>query len=156
MTIEIIDDVLTDIDNYVSEVLNSKFFDITIGEQTFKGIQPRDNDRFQRFIESKFTEYNVAFNFIRQSPYNQEEPNFIHSDEMMGDLTVLFYLNICTPIKNGTIIYDNDMSKMCTVKSKYNRCLIFPSYMLHSRSIFDNFGIRNAARLVQVLFLKEK
>lgn len=156
MTIEIIDDVLTDIDDYVSDILNKECSDITIGEQTFKGIQFRINDRFQRFIESKFTEYNVCYNFIRQSPLNQEEPNFIHSDEMMGDLTVLFYLNKCAPIKDGTIIYDNDMSKMCTVKSKYNRCLIFPSHMLHSRSIFDNFGIRNAARLVQVLFLKEK
>jgi len=30
MTIEIIDDVLIDIDDYVSEVLDGQFFDITI------------------------------------------------------------------------------------------------------------------------------
>ena len=156
MTIDIIDDVLIDIDDYVSEVLDGQFFDITINEQTFRGIQPRENDRFQKFIESKFTEYNVDFNFIRQSPYNQEEPNFIHSDEMMGDLTVLLYLNKHSPIKDGTVVYDDDKVNICTVKSKYNRCFIFPSHMLHSRTLFHNFGIRDASRLVQVIFLKEK
>jgi hypothetical protein len=156
MTIDIIDDVLIDIDSYVSEVLDGEFLDLTFGEQTFKCIQPRGKDEFQRFIESKFTEYDVNFNFIRQSPLNQFEPNFIHSDEMMGDLTVLLYLNKCSPMKDGTIIYDNDKAKICTVRSRYNRCFIFPSHMLHSRSIFNNFGIRDAARLVQVIFLKEK
>jgi hypothetical protein len=156
MTIEIIDDVLIDIDDYVSEVLSNQFIDIQFGEQIFRGIHPRCNDRFQRFIESKFTEYDVAFNFVRQSPLNQEEPNYIHSDEMMGDLTVLLYLNKCTPDNDGTILYDNDESVMCSVKSKYNRCFIFPSHILHSRSLFNNFGIRDAARLVQVIFLKQK
>lgn len=156
MTIEIIDDVIIDIDDYVSEILNNGFVDITIGEQTFKGIQPRYNDSFQRFIESKFTEYDVALNFVRQSPLNQPEPNYIHSDEMMGDLTVLLYLNKCTPKDDGTILYDNNESIMCSVKSKYNRCFIFPSNILHSRSLFNNFGVDDAARLVQVIFLKQK
>ena len=141
MTIEIIDDVLIDIDDYVFEVLGNQFLDVQAGEQVFKGIHPRNNDKFQRFIESKFTEYNVAFNFIRRSPLNQPEPNYIHSDEMMGDLTVLLYLNKCTPKDDGTILYNNDESVMCTVKSKYNRCVIFPSHVLHSRSLFNNFGI---------------
>jgi len=156
MTLEIIDDVLIDIDDYVFDILSNEFIDITIGEQTFKGIQPRYNDSFQRFIESKFTEYDVVYNFIRKSPLNQTEPNFIHSDEMMGDLTVLFYLNKCTPKDDGTILYNDDESLMCTIKSKQNRCFIFPSHILHSRSLFNNFGVNKAARLVQVIFLKQK
>lgn len=156
MTIDIIDDVIIDIDDYVFEVLSNGFLDIEVGEQTFKGIQPRCNDAFQRFIESKYSEYEVAFNFIRQSPLNQPEPNFIHSDEMMGDLTVLLYLNRCTPKDDGTILYDDDESVICSVKSKYNRCFIFPSHILHSRSLFNNFGVNKSARLVQVIFLKQK
>jgi len=38
------------------------------------------------------------YNFIRQSPFRQEEPNFIHTDEMMGDITCILYLNQFHPV----------------------------------------------------------
>ena len=152
MTIEIIDNVIIDIDRYVSEILDNGFVDITIGEQTFKGIQPRYNDSFQRFIESRFTEYDTALNFIRQSPLNQAEPNYIHSDEMMGDLTVLLYLNKCTPKEDGTILYDNDDSHNpdCAASPhrlpfqpmmpvKYHRTIFGPDFPLSSRPISPDY-----------------
>ena len=156
MKIEITDDVIVDVDDYVSEALSLEFSDVTYDGQLYKGMQPRNNDQFQKFMESNYPDYNVAWNFIRRSPIHQEEPNFIHSDDVMGDLTALLYLNKHAPDNDGTTIYSNDEKPMCVVKSSYNRCLVFPAYMLHARNLFDNFGEGDKARLVQVIFLKQK
>ena len=82
-------------------------------ETLFKGIQPRPIDEVQYKIEEAYPDYDVSFNFIRQSPLNQEEPNFIHSDEMM--IKVLLYLNKVD--EDGTTLYKfNKVSElpMCT------------------------------------------
>ena len=89
----IIDEVLVDPKGYVKEVLSNPFVDVSDGVNVFKGIQPRSNDEFEKKVLKMFDGYEVAFNFIRQSPYLQEEPNYLHSDEMMGDVTILLYLN---------------------------------------------------------------
>lgn len=75
---------------------------------------------------------------------------------MMGDLTAILYLNDEAPDSDGTTIYDKDDDKICTFFSKFNRLVIFDSYLKHSRNIYENFGDGESARLIQVVFLKEK
>jgi hypothetical protein len=99
--------------------------------------------------------YAVTFNFIRKSPQGQEEPNFIHTDDMMGDITAILYLSKEHPKEDGTTIYDDQGERSCVFYSKYNRMIIFDSELAHSRNIFDNFGDDKSARLVQVVFLKK-
>ena len=157
MNFLVFDDVLRNPKDYVSEILKGSFDNVSDGINTFKGIQPRpDDDEFCKFIKIFFPEYKINFNFIRKSPLNQPEPNFIHSDEMMGEITVILYLNEVHPNEDGTTIYDDSNKPICRVYAKFNRMLAFDSDMLHSRNIFENFGEGDEARLIQVLFLKEQ
>jgi len=149
------DNVIKNPDTYVERILKNDFYDIQIGEQLFKGIQQRPyDDEFARFATQYFPEFVVVYNFVRKSPMGQEEPNFIHSDEMMGDVTLILYLNKQHPKEDGTTIYEEDGSIAMTTYSKYNRVFGFESNMPHSRNIYQNFGQGDSSRLIQVIFLK--
>ena len=151
------DNIIKDPLSYVSDIHLHGFQDVADGEYTFKNIQPRDkNDEFAKYVTELFSGYKVDLNFVRKSPLNQEEPNFVHTDEMMGDITCLLYLNEQAPEDDGTTIYDEDKKPLLTMYSKFNRMIAFNSDAPHSRNIFDNFGEAQTARLVQVIFLKAK
>jgi hypothetical protein len=151
------DNVLSDPDAYVKEIYCGEFIDVPDGDKTFKNIQPRKDDEFSKVVMEYFgSKFDIAYNFVRMSPYGQEEPNYIHSDEMMGDLTVILYLSKEHPDNDGTTMYDSEEKPSCVVYSKYNRMLSFTSHVRHSRNIFDNFGEGQSSRLIQVIFLKRK
>jgi hypothetical protein len=151
------DNILKNPLSYVSDIHLHQFQDISDGIHVFKNIQPRDtNDEFAQYCCKLFSGYKVDLNFIRKSPLNQEEPNFIHTDEMMGDITCLLYLNEQAPEDDGTTIYDEDKKPLLTMYSKFNRMIAFDSNAPHSRNLFKNFGEGQTARLVQVIFLKLK
>jgi hypothetical protein len=151
------DDVLKEPKNYVSDIYYHGFQDVEDGLNVFQNIQLRDsNDDFAKFVSQLFPDYEVRFNFVRRSPLNQSEPNFIHTDEMMGDITCILYLNELSPVEDGTTIYDEDKNPLVVVYSKFNRMVAFNSDVFHSRNIFENFGHEQSARLIQVIFLKEK
>ncbi len=151
------DDILKDPVAYVDDIHKHGFQDFYDGHNVFKNIQPRDNnDEFAQYVSELFNAYKVEFNFVRKSPLNQNEPNFIHTDEMMGDITCILYLNEQEPDNNGTTIYDEDKNPIFIMYSKFNRMVAFTSNAPHSRNLFDNFGEGETARLVQVIFLKAK
>jgi hypothetical protein len=151
------DNIIKDPISYVSDIHLHGFQDVADGDNVFKNIQQRDaNDEFAVYCRELFNGYKVAFNFVRKSPEGQKEPNFIHTDEMMGDLTCILYLNEESPNADGTTIYDNDEKPIFTIYSKFNRMIAFSSVLPHSRNIFENFGQGEDARLVQVIFLKAK
>lgn len=155
----VVDDFIENPHLYLSNVLSGEFTDITVGDQTFKNIMPLPNDDvFCKNLISMLEEnkYEVAYNFIRRSPLNQDEPNFIHTDDMMGSVTAILYLSVDHPDDDGTTLYDDDYKKMATFYSKFNRALLFDSRIPHSRNIFQNFGDGDTARLIQVAFLKIK
>ena len=156
MNFIILDDVLLDPDQYVKDIYDNEFVDIYDGQNTFKNIQPRDyTDEFaESILKVLGRRYEVKWNFVRRSPANQDEPNFIHTDEMMGDLTAILYLSKEHPEEDGTTIYNKNKTKCCTFYSRYNRAVVFESKLPHSRNIFENFGEGASARLVQVAFLK--
>jgi hypothetical protein len=143
--------------SYVEDIHLHGFQDVADGEYTFRNIQPRDsNDEFALYVTNLFSDYKIDLNFIRKSPLNQEEPNFVHTDEMMGDITCLLYLNEQAPEDDGTTIYDEDKKPLLTMYSKFNRMIAFNSDAPHSRNLFHNFGEAQTARLVQIIFLKAK
>jgi len=158
MNLMVSDNVLQNPHEYVSDILKNEFVDIYDGVNTFQNIQPRDHsDEFtQMVIDFIGSNYEVSWNFIRKSPKGQKEPNFIHTDEMMGDITAILYLSRQHPEEDGTTIYGEDGKPSCVIYSKFNRMLIFDSKLPHSRNIFENFGQDDSSRLVQVVFLKEK
>jgi hypothetical protein len=157
MNLHLVDDVLKEPRAYVKDIFKYGFQDVSDGVNTFKGIQPRDHgDEFALFATSYFPGYQIAWNFIRQSPFGQLEPNYIHTDEMMGDITCILYLNEYTPNADGTTMYDADGVVSCVVSSKFNRMIAFDAAIPHSRNILENFGEGEGARLIQVVFLKQK
>jgi hypothetical protein len=149
------DNIIKDPKAYVSDIHLHSFQDVADGDNIFKNIQPRNNnDEFAKYVTNFFIGYKVNFNFVRKSELNQKEPNFIHTDEMMGDITCLLYLNEQAPEDDGTTIYDKNNEPLLTMYSKFNRMIAFSSDAPHSRNIFDNFGKAKTARLVQIIFLK--
>jgi hypothetical protein len=157
MNIISFDNIIKDPKEYVKEIIKYGFQDIADGENVFKNIQPRDsNDEFAQYVRDIFPDYKVTWNFVRKSPINQQEPNFIHSDDMMGDITVILYLNEEPPNEDGTTIYDDEHKVLCKFHSKFNRMMAFDAVAPHSRNIFENFGTDESSRLVQVIFLKQK
>jgi hypothetical protein len=157
MNLLVVENVLKYPNEYVSDIHLHGFEDVADGEYIFRNIQIRgNNDDFAKLVSELFPDYEIAFNFVRKSPLNQEEPNFIHSDEMMGEITCILYLNELSPSEDGTTMYDNDKNPLAKVYSKYNRMVAFDSNVLHSRNLFENFGEGQSARLIQVIFLKAK
>jgi hypothetical protein len=157
MNLILSDDVIQFPKQYVQDILDNEFVDIYDGVNVFKNIQPRDhNDEFALFVLDLFSDYQVVWNFIRKSPKGQEEPNFVHTDEMMGDMTAILYLSEEAPDEDGTTIYDFDMKQSFVAYSKFNRAIVFDSALPHSRNIYENFGEGESSRLIQVIFLKEK
>lgn len=156
MNLFFFDNVIKNPKQYVSDIFSSEFIDVEYFGSVFRNIQARKHDdEFSRYVTNLFIGYEVALNFVRMSPLNQVEPNFIHTDEMMGDITCLLYLNEEHPQEDGTTIYDECNKPLCTMYSKFNRMIAFSSEAPHSRNIFENFGLGNQSRLVQVIFLKE-
>lgn len=157
MNVLMFDNVIQDPKQYVNDIFNNGFEDIYDGTNVFKNIQARDHDdELALFVKDLLSDYFIKWNFVRKSPLHQEEPNFIHTDEMMGDVTVVLYLSENHPDSDGTTLYDDNAKPACVVYSKFNRMVMFDSNVPHSRNIFDNFGEENNARLVQVIFLKKK
>lgn len=154
-TFFLFENVINSPSEYVDDILSGEFMSYQLGDSLFKGIQARGgDDEFCKFILEKFPGTSVAYSFIRQSPKGQVEPNFIHTDEMMGDLTAILYLNKEAPSGDGTIIYDDSDKPVCSIHSKFNSAVVFDSSLRHSRSIYDNFGSVGKSRLIQVIFLR--
>lgn len=146
--------VLENPKQYIDYILSSWFVDVRDGDKVFKGIQPRDSDdEFAAVCLRLFPNTIINYNFVRQSSYKQEEPNFIHSDEMMGDITCILYLNESPPANDGTIFYNDNNEVSVDVKAEFNKMIAFDSEVKHSRAIFDNYGTGRDSRLIQVIFL---
>ena len=150
----VIDDFLEDPHGHVGDIFKNEFIDYQSESGIFRNIQVRD-DEVQEAIHGVLPDYDVVHNFARMSPHGQIEPNNIHNDEGMGEVTCILYLSLDHPSDDGTTIYDCE-DKMVDVRSKFNRMFIFDSSLYHSRNIFSNFGVGESSRLIQVLFLNKK
>ena len=156
MKIGIYEEVIKDVDLYVKDIFSEGFEDIDLKESgVFKNIQLRFYDELFDYLREEYPTYSAVLNFVRSSPKNQEEPNWLHTDDMMGDLTAVLYLSKTHPEEDGTTFYHKG-KKSCIVKSAYNRLVVFPAHLYHSRNIYENFGEGEDARLIQVCFLKHK
>ncbi len=144
-------DVLEDPDEYVSSILEKEFFDFFDGVSTFKNVLKLESDYVTDTIED-ILDLDLVLSFARQSPENQNEPNFIHTDDMHGQYTGILYLNKVHPSEYGTTLYDEDENPSLIYRAKYNSLFLFPSNTKHSRNMLENFGEGDGSRLVQVMF----
>lgn len=149
-----LDCVIPEIDKYRNLVLTADFQTYDYGNgQVFRNMAELPDTPFSNFALEFFPNYVLSGHFARKSPYGQEEPNYIHTDEMHGDITGILYLS---PSNNGcgTVLYNDDETPAVTIHMNYGRAFFFSSVIKHSRLLYDNFGEGDDARLIEVVFLK--
>ncbi len=168
--IQTFDRVLDDPLAYRASV--AEFRTVEFGDIKFHGIAPGEM-ALPNWITLKFPSLKPTLTFFRKSPYRQEEPNYIHDDRDMGDWTAILYLNENPPKGDGTAFWKHretgrvaaiddtekadwkDLTKWeqwGRTQARFNRVLLFSSAYFHSRSLFNNYGDGNDARLIQVVF----
>lgn len=155
--------------------LKGPFVDVTLGDDTFRNIQPAPESLAAEELRVRWPGLRPTVSFFRKSPRGQVEPNYVHTDAMMGDLTAILYLNPTPALGDGTTFWryvetgekepDEHMDrhdewadaskweKWATVAATFNRLLLFRAPLYHSRNIPENYGTGDDARLIQVLFL---
>lgn len=170
MSLRIMDNVLADPLGYRAMALALPFRTYTLGGSVFQGIAVGGKP-FETWIESKFPQLKCTVTFFRKSPLDQEEPNFIHTDEEMGDWTAILYLNQNPPAEDGTDFWTHKetgkdfgrewLSEGNTVErwtlrkhvaAKLGRVVLFSAPLFHSRALAANYGEGEDARLIQVVF----
>lgn len=154
--IRVLDDVLSDPHAYRTQALAQDFRDVTIGPDTFRGIAPcQEGDVAAAAAGASGAE--PVLTFFRKSPHGQIEPNYVHSDHEMGAFTGIYYMNPEPPAGDGTTFWQrvaDEWAETERVEARFNRLLLFSTDLAHSRSIFENYGRGDEARLIQVVFLR--
>lgn len=148
--------IIPDIMSYKETILNGEFLTYDFGDnQVFHNIQVLPPTTFSVFLEGFLPEHDIVSHFARKSPRGQVEPNYVHSDEAHADITAILYLS--EHARCGTVLYESDgITPSVTIHMKAGKALIFDSDIKHSRVLIDNYGEGNGARLVEVVFLKNK
>jgi hypothetical protein len=178
-TVQVYDDVLADPDAYRARAVALPFQSITVGAATFHGIAPCEDPTLLQWIVQRHPHARPGLTFFRRSPLGQVEPNFIHTDRDMGDWTAILYLNPDPLAGDGTTFWrhrrtgamastadgeaellsewqawrDRSLWKPWrTVEARFNRLVLFPAPLFHSRALPDNYGGLDDARLIQLVF----
>jgi len=173
------DDVLEDPANYRAACLQAEYSTLTIGPAHFHGLAKPPDRRIAAWIQQRWPDLTVDTSMLRKSPLGQVEPTFIHQDRDMGTWSALYYLTPEPPAGDGTTFYrekatgrvqsiaqtpdafleewrnwqEPDLWEPWTqVAAKFNRIVVFESSHFHARSIFQNYGTGDDARLIQLVF----
>ena len=162
------DAVLPQPEPYRQMALAQPFQSVSFGPITFHGIAPCElPNPLVHWIETTYPMLEPTLSFFRQSPAGQQEPHYVHTDTDMGDWTGLFYLTPDPPAGDGTVFYaprrpdaawddETAWDREGFVFARWNRLLLFPADVPHSRALRDNYGNGNTARLIQVVFGRQK
>lgn len=175
--IQVHDDVLVNPETYRRDALAQSFGTVDLGHVVFHGIALSAQPDLRQWFEAQYPDFHAQVSFFRQSPEGQQEPNDIHNDVDMGDLTAIFYLTPHPPVGDGTLFWRDRASGDIdapepfagadgaratswevwkAVPARFNRCLVFAAPYFHSRAILENYGAGDSARLIQVLFARLK
>lgn len=177
----VIDDLLPDPDAYRQAVLAASYEDVNVGHAVFHGIGFLPQDVSAPLVAA-LTAIGIepTVTMARQSPHGQDEPNFIHTDTDMGEVTAIFYLTPTPAEGDGTTFWRHQSGCIAseapddetrvqealewrqrahwtpwvTIPARFNRLLIFPAPLFHSRALEANYGAvaDGTARLIQLVF----
>lgn len=173
--IRIFDDVLADPIAYRAKALSQRFQAVHDGAVTFQRMALCADPTVPMWIVRHYPQLTPTLSFFRQGEQDQIEPHFIHTDASMGSWTALLYLTPNPPEEDGTLFWRHkatgDVGSLLLTKdeasqwfdesvweqwyraqAKFNRLVIFPSQLYHSRAMFGNYGLGDQARLTQNIF----
>ena len=175
--IAVFEDVLADPAAYRHAALALPFQTVDVGHAVFHGIAPCLDPTVPQWLETAYPDLAVTLTFFRQSPAGQLEPNDIHNDVDMGDVTAILYLSPDPPAADGTTFWRHRASGLQgssdglagaaghdrdawvpwrAVPAAFNRAVVFEAALFHSRAIHANYGAGDDARLIQVLFARRR
>lgn len=166
------DGIVADPVAYRARALAQSFDSVDVGHAMFHGIAVCEAPDVIDWLAVAYPTLEPTLSFFRQSPAGQDEPNFIHTDVDMGDVTVIVYWNDppadgdgtsfwrhrdCGAVTGGLLTGDagkNLDAWECwrTVPAVFNRAVVFDAPLFHSRAIRENYGQGSDARLIQVVF----
>lgn len=172
--VRVIDDFLPQPVAYRARALSLEYKTVKFETCEFQGIAPAFDNEVPLRIQETFPQATPTLSFFRRSPEGQEEPHFIHTDADMGEWTAILYLNPKPPAGDGTTFWRHiesgtDQSTepgallaegltadgwkpRHTVEARFNRLVVFPASLYHSRAIAGNYGAGAGARLTQIVF----
>jgi hypothetical protein len=179
--IGVIDEVLADPAAYRAWALRQPFATLREGARALHGIAPCPDAALPHFIAERYPLAVPTHTVLRHSPLGQLEPTFIHTDVCQGTWAAICYLSPAPPSGDGTAFYLDRLTGsytgvtaedptrpaeilsyqdpdrwVCwyTVEARFNRLAIFPAPCFHSRTLPENYGVGDDARLVQLIFGK--
>ncbi len=181
--VHVYDNVLSDPTAYRELALAHAFQTFEVGGVEWHGFSACEPSGFTDWLIEMRPDLTATLSLLRQSPEGQEEPHFIHTDLSMGDWTAILYLTPDPKDGDGTDFWRHRWSgvteshaKSATamvqeaqawsdreqwslrqhVSSRFNRVVLFPAKYFHSRSLRENYGHDETARLTQIVFCKNK
>lgn len=176
--IRVLDAVMESPEDYRASALLLDYHDIEAGPITFHGMAEIGRSPLSDMLEQHYG-LTTTWSGFRLSPEGQEEPNYIHTDQDMGEWTGILYLHPDPPQSDGTTFWrhtttgdiqshaETPEEKLAewqawrdlaqwqpwhTVAAQFNRLLLFPAPYFHSRAIYENWGDGHDARLIQIAF----
>jgi len=180
--IAVFDAVLRDPVAYARHARSTDSQTYLVGDVEWHGLSACVETEFTDWLYRVRPDLTPSLSLIRRSPLGQVEPNYIHTDRDMGEWTALLYLTDTPDTDDGTDFWrhrwsgateSSSMSPMdklnegqawrdlsqwalrAHVPAVFNRAIIFPASLFHSRAIYANYGVGNESRLTQVVFCKE-
>ena len=180
--VHVYDDVLPDPEGYRALALAHVFQTFTVGEVQWNGVAECEPSGLTDWLHDMRPDLTATLSLLRQSPEGQAEPHYIHTDRSMGDWTAILYLTPSPQAGDGTDFWrhrwsgatesraqsatemaqeanawsDRDQwSLRRHVASRFNRVVLFPAAYFHSRSLRENYGSGDTARLTQIVFCKK-
>lgn len=169
------DDVLPDPHAYRAMALAQRFQAVHDGAVTFQRMAPCANPAIPLWIVQHYPQLTPTLTFFRQGKQDQAEPHYLHTDASMGDWTGILYLTPNPPAGDGTAFWrhvatgktgsllltkdeaalwfdESVWERWHLVDAKFNRLVLFPASLYHSRAIPENYGHGDEARLTQNTF----
>jgi len=168
------DDFLADPLTYRARALAQRFRDVHDGPVVFHGMAPCADPTVPMQLVATYPTLRPTLSFFRLSPQGQVEPHAVHTDTSMGTVTALLYLQPDPPTGDGTQFLkhvktgatrtrDNREAadwftpdaweRVALIEAKFNRLVVFPAALFHSRAIQANYGTDpESARLLQIVF----
>lgn len=169
------DDVLPDPHAYRAMALAQRFQAVQAGDVVFQRMAPCADPAVPMWIARRYPLVTPTLSFFRQGARDQVEPHGVHTDTSMGTWTAILYLTPHPPPDDGTAFWrhpqtgnvrsvataretpadwsqDIGWQRWHVVPAQFNRLVLFPAALYHSRAILENYGVGDDARLIQVVF----
>src|SRR6476660_6173830 len=166
--IHVHDDVLPNAEAFRARALAQRFRPVHDGIVRFEGMAACPDPAVAMFLVEHYPGLIPTLSFFRHSPEGQPHEHYIHEDRSVGTATALYYMNPEPPEGDGSRFwryrptgaiaattelgseawraeaqtwFDLEQWECCAhVPAKFNRLVVFPSNLWHSRAIFESYG----------------